>query len=100
MSESGELVDDKRAVAKLTPENREPPEPRKHRLQEGGMDNPMSVPEKWLLMDLTAVFCTTFGQARTVHPDVVQKYVESPHILDTSRLFGRALVADSVPMLG
>ena len=87
MSESGELVDDKRAAEKLTPENREPPERRKHRPPKGGMDNPMSVSEKWLLMDLTAVFCTTSRRTQMAHPDVVQKYVERLHILDMPRLF-------------
>ena len=60
LSESGELVDDKRAAAELAPESRELPERRKHRPPKGGMDNPASVSEKWLLMDLTAVTCTTF----------------------------------------
>ena len=64
------------------------------------MDDPMSVSEKWQLMDLTAVSCTTSGRTLAMHPDVVQKYVENPRILDMSRLFGRAPIADSVPMLG
>ena len=82
MPESGEFVDDKCAAAELTPENREPPERRKHRPPRGGTDNPMSVSEKWLLMDLTVAFCTTFRRKRETYPDVVRKYVKSPRILD------------------
>ena len=69
MSESGELVDDKRAAKKLTPENREPPERRKHRPPKGGMDNPVSVSENWLLMDLTVASCTTFRRTLEMHPE-------------------------------
>lgn len=99
MSESGELVDDKRAAAEITPENRELPEWRKHWPPKGGMDNLISVSEKWMLTDLIAVYCTTLDE----HGWCIQmlyRNMSKVRIFWICQDYSDAPMADSVLMLG